>query len=122
METATTYEVAQPPAQVTAEDVDNLMSAALYDGIGYWCSFGLQSPAPEGINYLSDALTRGGTIVLHDHEDGNVYYLTLDKFLVGLAKACAFRKQSVERFIDEHDAIEADILVQFAVLGEIVYG
>ena len=123
METEITYEVPLPTATITQQQVDDLLCTAFEGGITYWCgSAQVQGEWPEGARWISDTLSRGATIALHDMEGDEVYHLTLDKFLTGLAKACAFRKQSVDRFFDGHDAIEADIVVQFAVLGEIVYG
>lgn len=121
--TTTTYLVAQPPAQVTQQQVDNLLCAAFEGGITYWCgAINVQGTWPEGARWKSETLTRGATIMLHDAEDDEVYYLTLDNFLVGLQKACALRKKSVDGFYDDHDALDADIVVQFAVFGDVIYG
>lgn len=126
METVTTYEVPQPPAQVTQQQVDDLLCTA-FDGISYWCSSAeVIGDWPEGVKWASDALTRGRDIRLTIHDDWNetteTAVLTLDNFLVGIAKAAAHMRQSVAHFLDDHDVCSADLAIQFAVLGEIVYG
>jgi len=122
MDTATTYDI-PTTATVTQEQVDYLLCAAFEGGITYWCdSASTPEDYPEGATWLHQTLTRGATIFLHDMEDDDVLLLTLDKFLVGIAKAAAHMRQDVVTFLEEHDAVSADLAVQFALFGEIIYG
>jgi hypothetical protein len=126
METATTYTV-PTTATVTQEQVDNLLCAAFEGGITYWCSDAeVLGEWPEGAHYTHETLTRGRDIRLTVPDDWNetteTYVLTLDNFLAGIARAASHFRQDVVTFLEDHDACSADVAVQFAALGEIVYG
>ena len=118
----TTYTIPST-AVITQEQVDDLLCSAFEGGITYWCGRAeVMGEWPEGATYAHETLTRGSRIILHDMEAGDTCGLTLDKFLSGITQAAALRGMSVERFVDDHDAETADLAVQFAVFGEVVYG
>ena len=111
---------------VSGQDIDDIMSSALDGGITYWC--GKAEVVDEYLGeYASDQISRGGSLKLYDIEDGTVFELTLEKFLNGLrlwvenirSFALAFANRLE---IDEIDAVSADVIVQYALFGEIVYG
>ena len=99
---------------VTQEDVDFLLDAALAGGMmADWCDLAEIGNEPtEKHSYLSEILTRGGDLVLTDGEDE--YVLTLDKFLEAIGK--------VGVDFEDYDAVVADMVVQTAIFGEVVYG
>jgi len=107
------------------ECIDDIMATALEGGITYWCD------AAEVVGdylgeYASEQISRGGTLKLHDSEEDETYELTLDKFLAGLAKAIGEGGLDVlhEGKIDPSsiDAEDADVIIQYAIFGEVVYG
>lgn len=125
--------------ELTDEDIEDIMVTALDGGIGYWaCLDNTTSEfADQGDEYVethaAKILMRGGTLCFIDDEewrDGNEvrYELTMDKLLLGIRKYIeeynrydAFGAHG-EIDLCELDAMEADLIIQLAVFGEVVYG
>ncbi len=110
---------------VTQRMVDDIMCAAFEGGVNYWCSHynPVIKDTPGGdYHYLHEALTRGWDLNLHDGEDDEWHLLTLDKFISGLIKWCQLVGKTPERFHDDHDADDADNVIQYAIFGKGVYG
>ncbi len=116
---------------INQEDIDDIMCTALEGGITYWC-MGAQSIMEDEwkkankIEYLSDVTGRGGDIVLTTY-DGD-YVLTLKGFLNGLQQAINEFNFSMEPVYggykldtSEIDADLADIIIQYALFGKLVY-
>ena len=114
--------------ELTQQDIDDIMVAALEGGINYWCD----EAAVEGGEYLgkyaSDQISRGGTLLLHDTDEDAYRKLDLEKFLKGF-------KLWMENGGDQYGAVQghevdccniaagcADEIVQYALFGEVVYG
>lgn len=114
--------------ELTQQDIDDIMVAALEGGINYWCD----EAAVEGGEYLgkyaSDQISRGGTLLLHDTDEDAYRKLDLEKFLKGF-------KLWLENSGDQYGAVQghevdccnidagcADEIVQYALFGEVVYG
>lgn len=112
-------------AEVSDQDIDDIMVFALEGGITYWCSKAEVVGETLG-EYASDQISRGGELHLYDCESDEVYTLTLDKFLKGLSRyLCACYDQITDDdCIDpgEIDAERADCIIQYALFNEIVYG
>lgn len=119
--------------QITDKDIDDIMAIALDGGISYWC--GTAEVVGDYLGeYASDQISRGGTLKLYDLEDKDeVFELTKEKFLQGvrlfLGTPSNFGRvvnlDSSDKFcIDccEIDAEDADVIVQYALFGEVVYG
>ena len=68
---------------VTAEDIDDIMCGALEGGITYWCNKAKVTGAYLG-DYASEQISRGGTLLLFDAEDDEVYELNREKLLNGI--------------------------------------
>ncbi len=109
-------------------DVDDIMVAALEGGINYWCN------AAEVVGeylgeYASEQISRGGKLKLYDAEDDEVYELDIENFMRGF-------KLWIENGEDEYGAVHADgsvdvcqidaemadMIVQYAIFGEVVFG
>ena len=114
--------------ELTQQDIDDIMVAALEGGINYWCD----EAAVEGGEYLgkyaSDQISRGGTLLPHDTDEDAYRKLDLEKFLKGF-------KLWLENGGDQYGAVQghevdccnidagcADEIVQYALFGEVVYG
>ena len=114
--------------ELTQQDIDDIMVAALEGGIKYWC----YEAAVEGGEYLgkyaSDQISRGGTLLLHDTDEDAYRKLDLEKFLKGF-------NLWLENGGDQYGAVQghevdccnidagcADEIVQYALFGEVVYG
>ena len=108
-------------------DIDSIMCTALEGGITYWCS-GAEAVGGKYLGeYAHEQISRGGALKLYDAEDDTEYELTKDKFINGFRKAyedgylngaCAGDRIDT----GEVDAEIADVIVQFALFGEVVYG
>jgi hypothetical protein len=100
--------------KISAELVDDIMCAAMEGGISYWCTSALPLKNDyRGCQYAHEILTRGGTLLVKPDGEREIE-LTLEKFLKGLSM--------FDGDPEQHDAGDADAIVQYAVFGEIVYG
>ena len=111
--------------EISNEDITNLMVCALEGGINYWCGKAEVTVQPiEDWNYASDVIAlTNGVITLHDAESDDKWELTKEKFLKGLVKTMEWGDyKDVEELMDAHDAEVADVLIQYAIFDEIVFG
>lgn len=106
--------------ELTDEEVNDILDAALYSGISYWAS-DLEkvkdSKEPKHIEYLSEALTNGWALKLKDTEEDMTYKLTKQKFLSGIGQAV---REGYAK-LDDIDAPAADCIVQCALFGKVMY-
>lgn len=111
---------------ITQEQLDDVLTTAFEGGITYWCNEVKEaewSTTSEPAQYLSEVLTRGGTLQLHDSSEynpktgcvsGKWYSLSIDMLLK------AFEDKPFD--FDNYDAGDADEIVQKAIFGEVIYG
>lgn len=114
--------------KITDEDIDDIMSSALEGGITYWCNEAKVKDEYLG-DYASEQISRGGTLFLHDAEEDKTYELTEEKLLKGIKRAIEAGYYSQYTWWDSAglntgniDAEVADIIVQLALFGKIIYG
>lgn len=102
--------------KVTDGDIEDILGAA-FQGITYWADeaeiVGKLRPEDEGI-YTSEALTHCYKIRIHDAEGEKNHYLTLTRFLKGLA-------QMKHHDFYEYDMYDGDAVIQYALFGKQVY-
>ena len=110
--------------EVTDNDIEDIMSAALEGGVNYWTDC-ITRPDGDNAEYWDQELTKG-TGVLIFRVDGRTYMLMKDNFLTGLAK---YLENPLYDCIDGNkidpgniDAECADMIVQYALFGGLVYG
>ena len=115
--------------QVTGQDIDDIMVAAMEGGINYWCNYAYVDGDTYLGEYASEEISRGGKLILHDAEDDAEYVLTLEKLLKGIRIAIEEDFYSEYLWASEGkidccriDAAVADVIVQLAIFGEVVYG
>lgn len=113
--------------KLTEEDIDDIMDAALY-GINYWCSEAEIVGERLG-DYASDQISRGGTLKMYDAESDDIWELTLEKFLKGFKLWVAngddeYGALQSDGSVDtgEIDSVMADMIIQYALFDEIVFG
>ena len=113
--------------KLSAEDIDDIMCSALEGGITYWCNEAEVVGDYLG-EYAHEQISRGGTLMLHDAEEDEVYELTLEKLLKGIQMAIYencyaeyewFNCEGVDPC--QIDADVADCIVQFALFNEIMF-
>ena len=113
---------------VTSEDIDDIMATAREGGINYWCD-----KATVVGNYLgefaSEQIARGGTLKLHDAEENKNHLLTRDGLLKGIKMAIENNyftdygwHNGKELDTCNVDAEVADVIIQLAIFGDVVYG
>lgn len=113
--------------QLTQQDIDDIVVGALEGGITYWC-FKAEVVGDYLGKYASEQISRGGKLKLYDSENGEKYWLDLEKFLNGF-------KLWVENGGDQYGAVQghevdccnidagcADEIIQYALFGEVIYG
>jgi len=112
---------------LTREDVDDIMCSVL-DAIGYWCRKAEVVGEYLG-EYASEQISHGGALTLYDAENGDKWTLDLEKFLSGV-------KLWIQNGDDRYGALQgdgtldtgeidgemADMIVQYALFGEVVFG
>ena len=115
---------------LSTEDIDDIMCGALEGGINYWCNRAEVVGEYLG-EYGSEQIARGGTLRLHDYEEGKTYELTKEKFLKGVelwAKnpvGCNCLEQINGKFRFDccnADAVVCDAIIQYAIFGDVIYG
>ena len=110
--------------EIEAEYVDDMITTAFEGGVNYWCDSvkvvketSFEEPNYDG--FASQQLTRHNELLIHDMEEDIWLRLTLSNFMTGLQKAVDKRGTNL---LEDFDAEDADVIVQLAVFGDIVYG
>lgn len=120
----------QPTFSYSDEELLDIISTGVCD-IGYWCGihdsneyYEARSELPKGSTFediLLHMLKKGDYILMYDIEDEfDTFHLTLDGLLKGI-------KLTIENGywdgdIDTIDGEIGDIIFQYALFGEIVFG
>ena len=113
---------------VTDEDIDDIMATALEGGINYWCDKATVVGDYLG-EFASEQIARGGTLKLHDAEENKNHLLTRDGILIGIKKAIEENYFANYGWFNGNeldtcniDAEVADVIIQFAIFDDVVYG
>ena len=112
--------------EINQGDIDDIMCAALEDGICHWCSAAAVVGEYLG-SHAHEQISRGGKLMLQDAEDNIQYELTQDKFLKGLrlflerghSDLVNIKNESIDPCDFDSDC--ADRVVQLALFEEIVF-
>ena len=116
---------------ITDEDIDDIMAGALEGGINYWWDEGKVDGKYLG-EYASEQIARGGQLMLHDMEEDKNHLLTRESFVDGVVKYLqnphpydiidggdgGFKNIDVSQC----DAVVCDMIIQYAIFGEVIYG
>lgn len=121
--------------KVTQEDMDDIMVSALEGGINYWCCRAEVVGGKYLGEFASEQIGRGGSLRLYDMEEDTTYILNEDKLLYGIKRYIEEGNKPYDilcEAVDSDgykrlecgmiDAIVSDIIIQYAVMGEVVYG
>lgn len=113
--------------KVTQEDIDDIMCSALEGGITYWC-YKVKVVGDYLGEYASEQISRGGTLLLYDAEEDEVYDLDLPHLLSGIKQAYEGNYFADYEWCDgktidtcQVDAEVADVIVQLALFDEVIY-
>lgn len=113
------------------EDIDDIMVSALEGGINHWCAEAKVQGEYLG-EFASDQISRGGTLLLYDVEKRKYEELTKEKFLAGMKRYLEHPIYEDTIYSGTHegrylldctliDAPVSDMIIQYALFGEIVY-
>lgn len=126
--------------EVTDEDIDDIVCTALEGGITYWADEAKVMGEYLG-EYGHEQIARGGQLKIHtmepfDDEETEDYLLDKEKLLAGLKMylenpekpydiTCVNHlRGKTEVILDtcQVDGVVADMIVQYALFGEQIYG
>lgn len=120
--------------QVTQQDIDDIMVAALEGGITYWADAAVVPEDRRVADWGHEQIARGGVLRIHttepwDEDDTEWFTLTREKLLNGIKQAYVGNYYADYDWCDgqtldccQVDAEVADAIVQLALFGEVVYG
>lgn len=109
---------------VSEEDVDDIMATALEGGITYWCDKAKVDGEYRG-EWASDQISRGGALFLHDAEANLWRRLDLAMLLLGIKQVVSENPNLLEDGkldVVNVDGEVADMMVQYGLFGELIYG
>lgn len=121
--------------RINDKDVEDILCAAFEGGINYWCDD--VTPIGDWLGeYASEHIANGGTAILHDAEEpGKKYRIDAGDIIRGVKLAIEGGFLDCGTVLDsdswdvtcgletsEIDAAAADVIVQLAVFGELIYG
>lgn len=115
---------------LTKEDVDDIMSTALEGDITSEWAYKVEPTSGHYLGkYASEQISRGGALRFYVYDDSKKYILDLDKLIEGVQRALSrgygadWFNESGTKFDPSirFDSVQADIVMQFALFGEIVY-
>ena len=121
--------------KITSEDVDQIMSCALEtECIYYWCHKVRPIEGHYMGRYVSEHLSYGGALKLFDAEEEDVtYFLNVSKLAWGIKKYIETGNKPYNILTEEKeggfkqldpsmiDGAVADIIVQYAAIGDYIY-
>ena len=130
------------PVEITQERIHDILTSAVEGGCNYWLTVNADEVRAEaekfdGETNIQNQIMLGGTLNCYDAENAEDYdklgELTLVKIIEALiAMSCGedlkFNKNEhlkthFNNFITENDDCEtADVIIQIACMGEIVFG
>lgn len=116
---------------ITDDDIDDIMVSVLEGGINHWCAEAKVKGEYLG-EFASDQISRGGTLLLYDANGRKYEELTKEKFLEGLKRylenpiyeGTVYPGTHEERLLVDCGMIDgpaSDMIIQYALFGEVVY-
>jgi hypothetical protein len=115
---------------LTDDDIEDIVITALEGGIGYWacldnsdveeewwCKQPADMPTAE---YAYKILCDGGTLHFLEEEGDDEWYMDMADLFKGIG--LAIQNQDWDGDMDMLDAMVADTIFQYAMLGSVVYG
>lgn len=117
------------PINVTEVDVEDIITTAVEGGIDYWGSVVNYGKSDKPISEIAaKTLISGGEVTIIDDDD-ILYELTIAGLMHGIKKWIDSGIANTELCLDGQsletsyiDANEADMIIQYALFDEIVYG
>ena len=107
--------------EITDEDISNVITTAVEGGIGYWSKVENYKPINDDGSFA--ILTE---LRLHPEVPGDFdpHTITTNNILDGIRQFCELRNCTPDNLFGDdgdYDAGDADLIIQFAMFGEIIY-
>lgn len=111
-------------AYFTEETISDILSTAFEGGINYWTNTPVRVDEwPDGAKFASDVVVKGTPVFLYNEDDQKWEKLTLPNLINSIGWFLTCYNKDKDYFEEgDYDANDADIIVQHALFGEIVYG
>lgn len=112
---------------VTDRMVADFADGAREGGSNYWCDqLHCLRPADHPGTYFGEKLAAGAWYAAAEYDDDprqwDWHPLDASRMRTGIARAAEHFGRPIDEFYEQHDAGDADVAFQFAILGDIVYG
>lgn len=122
------------------EEVKDILTTAIEGGIGYWACLGNDDPAwaeardkykaehnerPCYCDVAFELLNNNKAVVFYDEEDDDKQLLlTKENFINGCKLYEEHVGKTIHTMLDtgEFDANDADMIIQYSLFGEVIYG
>ena len=115
---------------LTKGDIDDIMSTALDGDITSGWAYRVEPVCGKYLGeYASEQISRGGALKFYVYDEPQRYFLDTDKLIKGVQLAMS--KGYGGDWFDEDgkkfdpnlkfDSVQADIVIQFALFGDVVY-
>lgn len=118
--------------KLSGEDMEDILCSAFEGGCGYWCCIDnstaewkkakteVEGLTLEGV--MLQLMTTGRPVILIDEEDNDkVHELTMDKFIKGIQKTIE-NEYWDGNDVSDVDGNIGDVIIQYALFDEVVYG
>jgi hypothetical protein len=117
------------PVVLDGEFIDSVLVGAFEGGSNYWIRKVKITKDIDEAKYASEVVALGGEIAIHelepDEDNPGPHLLDRDKFIVGYTKYAEWATKNGRQWYTDAgdiDAGEADVILQFAIFGDCIYG
>ena len=108
------------PIEVTDDHLDSILVGAFEGGSNYWAvKVEVAKDDYKGKKYASECVVAGGELYIHTTE-GDKYLLTKTSLINGLQTY--LNESKYRNWPDGGDSQTDDLILQYALFGEVVYG
>ena len=109
--------------EVTDEHLENILVGCFEGGSNYWIEkIKVKGDDYKGEEFASGVIGKGGEIYIYADGDQSVYLLTKNSLINGLQQFINESKRFGHLWPDEGDAGTDDMILQYALFEEVVYG
>ena len=109
------------PIEVTEDHLDSILVGAFEGGSNYWInSIKVAEDDYKGKKYASECVAAGGKLYIYCDGDQSAHLLTKTCLINGLQTYLNESKH--KNWPDGGDAQTDDLILQYALFGEVVYG
>ena len=109
------------PIEVTDDHLDSILVGAFEGGSNYWAEkVKVKDDDYKGAEFASGVISKGGELYIYADGDQSVYLLTKASLINGLQTYLNESKH--KNWPDGGDAQTSDLILQYALFDEVVYG